>query len=56
VSKNVKYIYWPDFKYEELVDLRQDPVEERNLAREAAPAKMLADLRGRFAELKRQAK
>jgi len=56
VCKDVKYIYWPDFKHEELFDLRRDPFEELNLAQDAARSKMLTDLRARFAELKAVAK
>jgi arylsulfatase len=56
VRKDVKYIYWPDFKHEELFDLRRDPYEERNLAQSAAHARTLAGLRKRFAVLKAQAK
>ena len=32
VQEDVKYIYWPDFRHEELYDLRGDSLEERNLA------------------------
>jgi arylsulfatase A-like enzyme len=56
VRTDVKYIYWPDFKHEELFDLSQDPFEERNLVQDAAHAKTLASLRVRFAELKARAK
>lgn len=52
VRRDVKYIYWPDFGYEELFDLEQDPREERNLAKDPANAARLAALRARFAELK----
>src|SRR5215510_11374951 len=54
--KEIKYIYWPDFNYEELFDLRLDPREERNLASDKAYATKLAQLRQRFAELKAQAR
>ncbi len=54
VRRDVKYIYWPDFKYEELFDLRRDPHETRNLAADPAQSKTLETLRRRFAELKAQ--
>ena len=56
VRKDVKYIWWPDFKHEELFDLRADPFEERNLAADPAQAAHLAALRTRFAELKAAAR
>jgi arylsulfatase A-like enzyme len=30
--QNANCVWWPDFKHEELSDLRADPLEERNLA------------------------
>jgi arylsulfatase A-like enzyme len=56
VRQDLKYIYWPDFRHEELYDLRGDSLEERNLAQDVAHAKTLASLRLRFAELKARAK
>jgi arylsulfatase A-like enzyme len=56
VSKEIKYIYWPDFGYEEVFDLKRDPFEEHNLAHNAVFVKPLAVLRARFAELKAQAR
>lgn len=56
VQKKMKYIYWPDFKHEELFDLQRDPHEERNLAPTPAHARTLTAMRNRFAELKEQAK
>jgi len=56
VRRDLKYIYWPDFKHEELYDLTHDPLEERNLVNDKARTKVLADLRERFAEVKAQAR
>jgi arylsulfatase len=55
VRKEIKYILWPDFGYEELYDLRRDPLEERNLGRDKSYGEKLARLRERFAELKARA-
>lgn len=56
VRKDIKYILWPDFGYEELFDLRRDPREVRNLIHDKAYAAKLAQMRERFAELKSQAR
>jgi arylsulfatase A-like enzyme len=56
VGKEYKYIYWPDFKHEELFDLKRDPFEEHDLAQEPSSAKRLRAMRQRFAELKAAAK
>lgn len=56
VRKDVKYLYWPDFKHEELFDLAADRAETLNLAASPAQAATLAQLRTRFAELKAAAR
>ncbi|HEX4946397.1 MAG TPA: sulfatase [Blastocatellia bacterium] len=56
VRRDVKYIYWPDFKHEELFDLKRDPHEENNLANDPKHKQTLQRLRQRFTELKAQAR
>lgn len=56
VRREEKYIYWPDFNYEELFDLTTDPMEEHNLAGRSDETAKLETLRRRFAELKAMAK
>lgn len=52
VRKDVKYIVWPEWDYEELFDLTVDPGEQHNLIADPAQAARLAALRARLAELK----
>ncbi len=52
VRKDWKYVYWPDFKREQLFDLTTDPREENDLGAEASQAPRLSEMRSRFAELK----
>ena len=52
VRKDWKYFYWPDFKYEQLFDLRNDPLEENDLIADPKHAQVLGEMRQRFAELK----
>ncbi|MEN9635170.1 MAG: hypothetical protein RL077_3574 [Verrucomicrobiota bacterium] len=52
VRKDLKYLYWPDFKHEELFDLRTDRTETNNLAAAPAQRATLTALRARFAELR----
>jgi arylsulfatase len=56
VRKDWKYFYWPDFKTEQLFDLRADPNEENDLVAQPAQAARLAEMRRRFAELKTEAR
>jgi arylsulfatase A-like enzyme len=56
VRRDAKYILWPDFDYEEFFDLKSDPQEQKNLIGDMSRAKLLAEMKARFAELKAAAK
>ena len=56
VRKDWKYMAWPEFEYEQLFDLKADPHEENDLARNSNYAAKLTEMRARFAELKTAAK
>jgi len=56
VQKDFKYIYWPDFDYEELFDLKNDPFEENNLAKNPTHQAKLDSLKTRFKTFKTEAK
>ena len=56
VRKDWKFMFWPEFNYEQLFDLKADPIEENDLARDPKHAEKLAEMRKRFAELKAAAK
>jgi arylsulfatase A-like enzyme len=56
VRADVKYMYWPDFKREQLFDLAKDPLEERDVVADPAYAARLQELRTRFAALKAAAR
>lgn len=56
VRKDWKYFYWPDFKREQLFDLRSDPREENDLINDPKHAGQLAEMRKQFTELKAAAR
>jgi arylsulfatase A-like enzyme len=56
VRKDWKYFYWPDFKYEQLFHIAEDPLEENDLAKDPKHAEKLNEMRARFKELKEAAK
>lgn len=56
VRKDWKYMFWPDFKREQLFDLTNDPMEENDLINDPAQKDRLAEMRKRFEELKTAAK
>ena len=56
VRKDWKYFYWPEFDREQLFNLKDDPIEENDLASDPAHATKLIEMRERFAQLKAAAK
>jgi arylsulfatase A-like enzyme len=56
VRADVKYIHWPEYDHEELFDLKQDPLEQRNLAGEPGHAELLGPLRARLKTLMEEAR
>jgi arylsulfatase len=56
VRKDWKFMHWPDFGRDQLFDLKADPFEENDLAGDPAHKERLAEMRGRFAELKAAAR
>ena len=56
VRRDGKYFYWPDFKTEQLFDLRTDPSEESDRIADPAQSGRLTEMRRRFAELKAAAR
>jgi arylsulfatase A-like enzyme len=56
VRKESKYLYWPDYQYEELFDLKADPLEQTNLIADRSRGKELTEMKTRFAKLRDEAK
>ena len=56
VRKDWKYFYWPDFKTEQLFDLKTDPIEEHDLIGAPNQKERLIEMRARFEELESAAK
>ena len=57
VRKDYKYFYWPDFNYEQLFDLTNDPGKVNHLFNSENPVhqQKLKEMRRRFNELKMMA-
>lgn len=57
VRKDYKYFYWPNFNYEQLFDMKNDPGEMNDLFNSKDPVhqQKLKEMRKRFLELKKMA-
>ena len=51
VRHDIKYIYWPQYNYEELFNLTEDPLEQNNVFSDASYATILEELRERHAQM-----
>ena len=56
VRKDLKYIYWPQFKYEQLFNLTDDPLELMDVFHDDRYTTVLAELRERHAQMIEQVK
>lgn len=56
VSRELKYMKFIEHDYEELYDLKNDPHEKKNLAKETSYQAQLLELRNRYRELKEKVK
>lgn len=56
VTKDWKFVFWPEQEYEQLFDLKSDPHEENDLARSPEHQQRLARMRSRFLQLKEKAR
>ncbi len=56
VTHHNKYIYWPDYRFEEYFDLKRDPNELHNSISNPNDQKEIKAMKERFAELKQKAK
>jgi len=51
VRKDFKYIYWPQFKYEQLFNLEADPLEDDDIVNKTEYQVILFEMRQRHNEL-----
>lgn len=51
VRHDIKYLYWPRYRYEELFNLTEDPLEQNNVWSDGSYAAILQELRERHDEL-----
>ena len=56
VTRDWKFIAWPEFGVEQLFDLRNDPFEERDAAGDPAHRALVEDMRARLEILRRESR
>ena len=56
VRRDLKYVLYPEWEYEQLFDLERDPTEARKLADDPGAAPLLARMRGRLEEWRERAR
>jgi hypothetical protein len=58
VRKHYKYMFWPDWDFEQLFDMDTDPGELEDISNSTDPKvkEVPKDMKSRFAELKRLVK
>jgi arylsulfatase A-like enzyme len=56
IRRDWKYVYWPEFDYEQLFNLKEDGQEIRNVANDAAHAGQRAKMRQKLEEWRKQAR
>jgi len=56
IGRDWKYVYWPEFAYEQLINLKRDREEIRNLASEPADADQRMKMRRKLDEWRTRAK
>jgi arylsulfatase A-like enzyme len=55
ITRRDKYIFWPDYKYEEYFNLKKDPFEEQNSITKKKYQVRIRELKERLSELKLKA-
>ena len=58
ISQDYKYMYWPDFKYEQLFDLQNDPgeLDDIHMSKDPKHVEKLMEMKQRFQQLKQLVK
>jgi hypothetical protein len=52
VRKDFKYMHWPEYKFDQLFNLKKDSMEENDIVNTTEHAGLLLAMKARFLELK----